>query len=289
MKTTIVVDGNWLFNRAAFAAAGRPEAIAWNVVSMACADALFAKADSMLVGFDGHKVFRYELWPLYKISRKGVKLTKEQLKEAQANRKLAQSIASQHPGHRDIYQYLPLLQQYLTKLGIPWIHPPQFEADDVLASAAFQLDGRIVLDAPDKDLYQCLTKSNVRVLSTKHVKGTMRREYITKDKVIEKYGVTPEQMIDYQTLVGDSIDYIQSVIGPKTAAKLLAEHGSLKAILKADPKLRKHKDQLVLNRQLVTLSTDVHLPRIELGDRTDVKAPKAYKEWRASLLRGSLF
>lgn len=285
----IIVDGNWLFNRAAFTAE-RPEYIAWSLVSMACADAVHAKAKKMLVAFDGPKVFRYDIWPLYKINRKGVKFTKEQMLEALSNSKKAKALASRATGHREIYQYLPLVQQYLTEIGVKWVQYPQYEADDVLRSAAHQLEGRVVLAAPDKDLYQSLVKDNVRILSTKYEGSKMKRQFVTREKVIKRFGIGPELMIDYQTLIGDSGDGILPVVGPKTAIKYLEQYGSLAKAIDAEERLRKEIKHLELNRKLVTLATDVLIPDdLSIAVGTKAKTPKSYKELVASLKATSLF
>lgn len=286
----IVIDGNWLFNRAAFTA-DRPENIAWSLVSMACADAVHCKAKKMLIAFDGPKVFRYKLWPLYKINRKGKKFTKEQIREAMTNRKKALALASTAPqGSREIYEYLPLVQHYLTELGIPWVQYPDLEADDVLASAAHQIDEPLVLDVPDKDVYQVLVKPNVRILSTKHNGSKMVRQYITPKKVREKYGVDPQQMVDYQTLIGDPTDYILPIVGPKTAQKLLQQHKTLAKAIKKEADLQAKIEHLEFNKQLVTLRVDAVIPSdLTIKTGTTAKAPKSYKEFIATLRATSLF
>ncbi len=286
----LVVDGNWLFNRAAHTAE-QPHQIAWSLVSMACADAVYCKADSMLVAFDGPRGFRYDLWPLYKIQRKGVVLTKEQMREALKSRSRAKAMASAAPQKpREVYQYLPLVQHYLTELGIKWVQYPELEADDVLSSAAHQLQTKLVLSAPDKDIYQCLTKNNVRILSTKYEGGKMKRTYITAKKVMERYEVRPDQMVDYQTLVGDSTDGILSVVGPKTAVQILQKYDTLANAVKHEQQLKAEHKHLKLNAQLVRLRVDAQIPQdLSIVPNPSVRAPKSYKELVSSMNRGSLF
>ena len=99
--------------------------------------------------------------------------------------------------------------------------------------------------------------------------NTMTRQRLDADGVREKFGVPPECIIDYLALVGDTSDNIPGVpgIGPKTAAALLGEYGSIDAMLaavdtikgKAGERLRDHREQLPLSRQLATIHCDVPL------------------------------
>jgi DNA polymerase-1 len=124
---------------------------------------------------------------------------------------------------------------------------------------------RTVISTGDKDLAQ-LVDENVTLVNT------MSGERLDADGVLAKFGVRPEQIVDFLTLVGDSVDNVPGVdkVGPKTAAKWLAEHGTLEAIVasadsiggKVGENLRAALDWLPTARRLVTVRTDG-----DLGDR----------------------
>lgn len=112
-----------------------------------------------------------------------------------------------------------------------------FEADDVLATVArvgVETGRQVVLASPDKDVRQCLREGQVSILKHwKVIRGVIVPEWETAAKLQAQYGLRPQQWIDYQCLVGDAGDNIPGVtgIGDLTARRLLAEHGSLEAIL----------------------------------------------------------
>jgi len=150
-------------------------------------------------------------------------------------------------------------------LGIPILRVDGVEADDVIGTLALQAAAEgidVVVSTGDKDLAQLvgphITLINTMTNSTLDVAG-----------VKTKFGVTPEQIIDYLALVGDSADNIPGVekCGPKTAAKWLAEYGTLDAVIanaekiggKIGENLRAALPQLPLSRQLATVKTDVAL------------------------------
>ena len=294
--TTIIGDGTWFYNRAALMA-DSPERIARSVVSLFCSQALKAQATRFLLAFDGPQVFRHELWPLYKLGRK-THLSPAQIAESVANIKKALKIAGKVDSKREIYQHLQQTLEYVDKIGIPWIQPQKFEADDVLASAAHQIQGPVVLAAADKDLYQLLSP-RVRMISQKYdpkIKKMVTR-FINADRVVQEWGVPRELMLDLQTVIGDSGDTVPGIPGYGKAgtAKALVAHGSLKAWRSSDdPRgraLNNQVEHLRLNRKLVQLRTDVPIPQ-DLKLRPyegDLDLPRSYKDLRASLLKTSLF
>lgn len=292
--TLIVGDGTWYFNRASFTAES-PKAIAWSVVSMFCADALHCGASKMVLAFDGPKVFRYKLWPAYKLGRKHKDVTITELEEALKNRKRALALASVVPKSRDIYNNLPLLLEYLTQLGIPWVQPPDSEADDVLCSAAWTISTPVVLAAPDKDIYQALVAGpHVRILSTKMKDGKMKRSYVKDADVLKAWSVPANQMVDLQTLIGDLTDSVLPIMSKGKAVKGLTTHGSIRSWVAADPEfktwLQNRKAHYELNKALVTLRKDLALPsNMTVVPNKKVKAPKSYSEFCAAQNRTSLF
>jgi len=150
-------------------------------------------------------------------------------------------------------------------LGWPVLEVPGVEADDVigtLARVGVEAGYDVVVSTGDKDLAQ---------LVNAHVKlnNTMSNETLDVEGVKAKFGVGPERIVDYLTLVGDSVDNIPGVdkVGPKTAAKWLAEHRDLDALIAnahtikgvAGENLRKALDWLPIGRKLVTVRCDCDL------------------------------
>jgi DNA polymerase-1 len=139
-------------------------------------------------------------------------------------------------------------------LGIPAFELDGFEADDVLATLAVQLKklGEVYIVTSDKDLLQ-LVGGNVYVYDAY---GDM---IFTRDKVLEKFGVPPEQIPDYLALVGDSIDNVPGVpgIGPKRAMEILNKYDSLETALEKDPRLTGHRDKARLSKKLILLEHQV--------------------------------
>jgi len=151
-------------------------------------------------------------------------------------------------------------------LGIRVIRISGVEADDVigtLARAARSEGLETIISTTDKDMTQ-LVDEHVIVLNT------MDDRRLDIAGVREKFGVSPDQIIDYLTLIGDSSDNIPGVpgVGPKTAQKWLAEYGDLDTLVanadsiggKVGEKLRAALDKLPLYRELVTIKCDVELP-----------------------------
>jgi DNA polymerase-1 len=158
------------------------------------------------------------------------------------------------------------LHECIFALGWPLLEIPGVEADDViatLAALAQERGIRTVISSGDKDLTQLVNAMVTMV-------NTMSEETFDEAGVAAKFGVRPEQMVDYLTLIGDSVDNIPGVdkVGPKTAAKWIQQYGSLDAILAnaqqisgaVGEHLRKARDWLPRSRQLIRLKRDVQLP-----------------------------
>ena len=156
-------------------------------------------------------------------------------------------------------------------LGWPVLTVPGIEADDAIgtiscmaAKGGFQ----VVISTGDKDMAQ-LVGDNVVLINT------MSNERLDVAGVTAKFGVPPERIVDYLALIGDSVDNVPGVdkVGPKTAAKWLAEHGSLEGVMAAAPtikgvvgdNLRKALDWLPQGRRLVTVVTDCDLAGHVMG------------------------
>ncbi|MCL4780190.1 MAG: DNA polymerase I [Gammaproteobacteria bacterium] len=165
----------------------------------------------------------------------------------------------------DLQAQIPPLMEMVRALGITLLREPGVEADDVigtLAKRACTAGLETLIATSDKDMSQ-LVNEHIRVFDG--ISGRM----LDPAGVLDKFGVPPERIIDWLTLVGDSSDNIPGVpsVGPKTAAKWLTEYGSLDALVaradeikgKVGEKLRAHLGQLPLSRQLATIHCDVPL------------------------------
>src|SRR5574337_519745 len=153
-------------------------------------------------------------------------------------------------------------------LGFPILRVPGVEADDVIGTLTMQARAQgieVEVSTSDKDMAQ-LVGPNVALVNT------MSNTVMDSAGVVEKFGVRPEQIVDFLALTGDAIDNVPGVpkCGPKTAARWLAESGSLDGVIANADKiggrigesLRASLPQLPLSRELVTIKTDVPL---ELG------------------------
>ncbi|MEM8738743.1 MAG: DNA polymerase I [Planctomycetota bacterium] len=166
----------------------------------------------------------------------------------------------------DFAPQIPRMLEVVERLGIPVLAVPGDEADDIMATLADRLtaadpDTRVRLVAKDKDLEQVL--SDRVTLFDAHTDTELDVAGLHK-----KRGITPDQVIDYQTLIGDSTDNIPGVkgIGPKTAAKLINQFGSVRELTGQLDQLKgkqrenieaaMDRGDLELTRQLVTLKRD---------------------------------
>jgi DNA polymerase-1 len=171
----------------------------------------------------------------------------------------------------DLVPQLTKSLQWCSMAGIPYLSIPGVEADDVMGSIAVWAakEGiRVFLCSSDKDLCQLVTD---KITLINPQKGNLA---IDSKKVHELFGVTPEQMVDYLAIVGDSSDNIPGLegFGPKSAAQLLSELGSLDAILAHPEKIpgekkqeivRHGKEIALLSRRLATIDIDIDFPREE--------------------------
>ncbi len=158
------------------------------------------------------------------------------------------------------------LHEAVVALGWPLLMLDGVEADDVIGTLAVQAEAagmETVVSTGDKDLAQLVTPK-VRLINT------MTNEVLDEAGVLAKFGVPPARIVEYLTLVGDTVDNVPGVdkVGPKTAVKWLAEFDGLDALMaragevkgKAGENLRAALDWLPMARRLVTVKTDVALP-----------------------------
>tara|TARA_B110000090_G_scaffold12625_1_gene12663 strand:- start:653 stop:3403 length:2751 start_codon:yes stop_codon:yes gene_type:complete len=185
------------------------------------------------------KTFRNDLYPEYKANRP--------------------------PMPDDLRTQIEPLHQIIAAMGLPLIVTPGVEADDVIGTLAAQataLGIETVISTGDKDMAQ-LVNQHVRLINT------MTDVELDEAGVLDKFGVKPDQIIDYLTLMGDKVDNIPGVdkCGPKTAVKWLAEYGTLTEVManannvkgKVGENLRSALAQLPLSYQLATIKLDVEL------------------------------
>lgn len=199
----------------------------------------YASSHGAVVFDRGKPAFRMELAPDYKANRP--------------------------PMPDDLRVQLDKIELMVEAFGWPKFGDKDFEADDVIAAIATDLNKEdFLIISADKDLAQ-LISSRVKML-VPGKKGAL--ELRGPEEVIEKFMVTPEQIIDYLSLIGDSADNIPGVagIGPKTAATLMAQAGSIDTMLSRPETIVKDKlrqkvvdaaDLLRKNIKLVTLNIDI--------------------------------
>jgi DNA polymerase-1 len=174
--------------------------------------------------------------------------------------------AHRAPMPDDLCSQLPLIEQLVEAMHIPVLTAPGYEADDVIATVARAASARgieVFICTSDKDCRQ-LIDDRVRLYSMR------KHAEFGRQELLHDWGITPEQVVDFQSLVGDKVDNVPGVpgIGEKTAAALLKEFGTLDNILadvervpgaKKQENLRAWAAHEQISRQLVRLATDVAL------------------------------
>ena len=246
-KTLLLVDGSSYLYRAFHAlpdlrnSAGEPTNALRGVLSMLRKLRREYPADYIACVFDAKgKTFRDDLYPDYKANRP--------------------------PMPDDLKSQIEPLHEAVRAEGWPLVMIEGVEADDVIGTLvvdATRAGIRSIVSTGDKDMAQ-LVDDHVTLVNT------MSEETLDIPGVTAKFGVPPERIVDYLTLIGDSVDNVPGVakVGPKTAVKWLAEYGTLDHLVaQADSvkgvvgeNLRAAKDWLPQARVLLTIKTDVALP-----------------------------
>ncbi|WP_305909893.1 DNA polymerase I [Methylomarinum sp. Ch1-1] len=243
-KRLILVDGSSFLFRAYHAIppltnpAGEPTNAIYGVANMLRKLMADHQSEYFTVVFDAPgKTFRHELYDQYKAHRP--------------------------PMPDDLRVQIEPLHNLIRTMGLPLIIEPDVEADDVLGALAQQaekLGFEVIISTGDKDMAQ---------LVNEHItlENTMSNSRMDVQGVIEKFGVRPDQIIDYLALVGDSVDNIPGIpkVGPKTAAKWLCEYDNLDNLIahadqikgKIGENLRNNLEQLRLSRELTTIKCDI--------------------------------
>ncbi len=181
------------------------------------------------------------------------------------------ALYDQYKAHRppmpdDLRVQIAPLHNLIRAMGLPLIIESGVEADDVLgvlAQHAEQQGYDVIISTGDKDMAQLVTEHII-------LENTMSNSRMDIQGVIDKFGVRPEQIIDYLALIGDTVDNIPGVpkVGPKTAAKWLEQYSTLENLVahadkitgKIGENLRASLDQLPLSKQLTTIKCDLDLP-----------------------------
>ena len=195
----------------------------------------------------------------------------------------------------DLRDQFPKVREVVKALRIPVYEMPGFEADDVIGTITDQLDYRDDLETTivtvDLDMLQLVTP-RVRLMTTRS--GVENTVIYDVDRIDERFGLRPDQMIDYKALKGDPTDNIPGVpgVGEKTAAKLIREFGTLDALFeglddvipdKLRDKLREHRDQVFMGRELSTIVRDlpieIDLEAARLGDYDRDTVVRLFREY----------
>ena len=282
-KPTVLVDGSSYLFRAYHAlppllsSKGHPTGAIKGVVNMIRRLEQDYAGSKVIIIFDAKgKNFRHDLYPDYKANRP--------------------------PMPDDLRCQIEPIHQIIKAMGLPLLIVPDVEADDVIGVLAHQATNQkvdVVISTGDKDMAQLVTEHVTLI-------NTMTNVAMDVAGVVEKFGVRPDQIIDYLALVGDSVDNIPGVpkCGPKTAVKWLTAYGSLEGVIanadqvkgKVGEYLRESIPFLPLSYQLATIKVDVPLTE-NLADIAHVEADKdallalyqqyEFKTWVQALQQGT--
>ena len=250
-----LIDGNSLLFRAYYGVHSRltrkdgtPTGAVYGFLNMILPILAVAKPDDEFVCvFDASRItFRQDIYPEYKMNR------------------------SETPA--DLIAQGLLVREGLTAMGMPVLCVPGVEADDVIATLArvncTRTDATRIITS-DKDLMQLVS-------DCVYLYDGMKGREIRAPQVLEKFNVNPSQVVDVQSLMGDSSDNVPGVpgIGPKKAAELINEFGSLDNLYanldavkneRTRNLLRDNREMAYVSRQLVTLKDDVDLSGLNLS------------------------
>lgn len=256
MKTLLLIDANSIIHRAFHALPplsapdGRPSSALYGLASVLLKIFREDKPEYVAACFDRPEpTFREEKYKEYKAHRP--------------------------PTPPELISQLIEAPELFHKFGVKTFEEPGMEADDLIAvfvkkfgsgsgvGVSGASDLKVVILTGDLDTLQLVRDDKVVVRTFK--KGVSETQTYNAEKVRERYGLSPEQMIDYKALVGDPSDNIRGVrgVGPKTAQAILSEAGSLENFFKEPNKYPKFKDKILplrreieLNRELVALRSE---------------------------------
>lgn len=178
------------------------------------------------------------------------------------------TLYTEYKAHRpempvDLQPQIPLIQKYLDALGIPTVGVEGYEADDLLACLAKQVDdagGECLIVTSDKDCRQLIT-DRVKMYNIR------KNEQLDKAALLASWGIRPDQVVDFQAMVGDSVDNVPGIpgIGEKTASTLLQKYETLEGVYehleelkgKQKERIETGRDSAYKSRDLVRLKCDI--------------------------------
>jgi DNA polymerase-1 len=273
-KPVVLVDGSSYLFRAFHAlppletSQNQPTGAVKGVISMIRRLQQDYPGSPIAVVFDPRgKTFRHELYEDYKANR-------PQMPE-------------------DLACQIQPIHGIIRAMGLPLLIEEGMEADDVIGTLAYEATDKgvdVIISTGDKDMAQ-LVSDHVSLINT------MNNSYMDRDGVRAKFGVSPEQIVDYLALVGDTVDNIPGVpkCGPKTAVKWLQQYGDLDNLMahadeiggKIGENLRNALDQLPLSRDLTRIRTELDLGySVEALDPEPIDQDRLLELFREMEFRG---
>ena len=270
-KKLVLVDGSSYLFRAYHARGvnltgpnGQPTHVIYIVLNMLSKLIKDEQPDRVAVIFDAKgKTFRNDIYPEYKANRP--------------------------PMPDDLREQIQPLHDIIRARGLPLISIEGVEADDIIGTMSQQADEqgyRVVISTGDKDMAQ-LVNANISLINT------MNNQVMDEAGVVEKFQVRADQIIDYLALMGDSSDNIPGVpkVGPKTAAKWIAEYGNLQGVMdhandiggKVGENLRESLDFLPMSYELATIKLDcetgLEIDSLKAADPDNAALADYYQEF----------
>lgn len=275
----MAVDGNWLVHRAYHQAARNSlerasmlRVVSAQVITQVFRYALRLSATNIVLAFDGPDNFRKEVYPLYKANRLNLPelsdiklLTLDKAKELM---RLRLHLAKDYTADDPVNECRIATQALADRVGLFVFQPKRHEADDALCSAgSLVLKGafvKVTNVTNDKDMINGLAPG-VQLYRPEMQKQpeVFTRYNDMKAHLVRVAGAkaakwSPEQFLDYQTMIGDPVDFIPRVLPPGKAVSIINEHGSLLAFSKTEEGIgffRSNREWIHRNRLLVTMDT----------------------------------
>ena len=210
------------------------------------------------------------------------------LKAPTARHKMYEGYKANRKGMPDeLAEQMPIIKEILRAMNIDIVEMKGYEADDVLGTLSCYGEKQgldVIILSGDRDTFQLATdKVTIRIPHTKA--GKSETDEYNKEKIIEKYGIEPKQLIEVKGLQGDSSDNIPGVpgIGEKTALKLIQEYGSIdnlyKKIEEGEDELRgKQREKIIENKDLAILSRTLGTINLNVPIKDDLSDFKV-EEW----------
>ena len=268
----LLIDGHSILNRAFYGlpdltnAEGRHTGAVYGFLNIMFRIMEEEKPEYLTVAFDlSAPTFRHKRYEAYKGTRK--------------------------PMPEELREQVPLIKEMLSAMGINIMSLEGYEADDLLGTVARRSEAKgmdVTILSGDRDLLQLAT-DKVLIRLPKTVRGKTTIENYHTAEVLEKYQVTPPQIIELKALMGDSSDNIPGIpgVGEKTATKMIVQFGSIENAHehleevkpnKAKESLREHYDMAQLSKELATINTDSPLEfSYEKAKVENPYTPEAYE------------